>query len=665
MHYYRRKTLKVKVQKRQTYRLARKPSEKPAKPRELPAESQRRRLASRSLRELEKLRADALALERDLATSIDQACPELRASLRNFIHYLALRQHDIRELQSDLINLGASSLGRLEAHVLASLNAVIALLTKIDGKAPAESPDPPCSIEAGSQALARHADRILGGCPSGRTVRIMVTMPSEAAADPAIICEMVRQGMNIMRINCAHDSPAEWAGMIKHLRTAEKALGRRCLISFDLAGPKLRTGSIKPATGVVRWRPLRDRLGRTVSAARIVLTGVPVDASADEITPANPDSAVSIVPVSLRLVEKARAGDTIELRDARGRERKLRVIDVSDRHCTAEATQTAYVVSNTPLTLRRGRQVLAEGAVGDLPEMPDSIRLRCGDMLEIFEGDEAGEAAVCDKNGKVITRARVSCCLPQVFRHARIGERVFLDDGRISGLIQAKTRGRLVVKVTNVTGRIAKLGGEKGINLPDTDLKLPALTAKDRNDLDFVARNADIVAMSFVQRPDDLDDLMRELRRRNVPQLPIVLKIETRAAFSRLPALLISAMRFPAVAVMVARGDLGVEVGFERLSEVQEEMLWICEAAHVPVVWATQVLESLAKGGMPTRAEVTDAAVGSRAECVMLNKGPYILDTLRFLGDVIGRMQEHQSKKTPLLRRLKVSDLHLPAQETH
>ena len=71
--------------------------------------------------------------------------------------------------------------------------------------------------------------------------------------------------------------------------------------------------------------------------------------------------------------------------------------------------------------------------------------------------------------------------------------------------------------------------------------------------------------------------------------------------------------------VMIARGDLAVEVGFTRLAELQEELLWLCEAAHVPVVWATQVLQSLAKTGFPTRAEVTDAAHAVRAECVMLN----------------------------------------------
>ena len=139
--------------------------------------------------------------------------------------------------------------------------------------------------------------------------------------------------------------------------------------------------------------------------------------------------------------------------------------------------------------------------------------------------------------------------------------------------------------------------------------------------------------------------LLRELGKLNASQLGVMLKIETKTAFTRLPDLLLSAMRHPPIAVMVARGDLGVELGFERLSEVQEEILWLCEAAHVPVIWATQVLESLAKGGMPSRAEVSDAAMGSRAECVMLNKGPYIRETLAFLTHVLERMQEHQYKK--------------------
>ena len=79
---------------------------------------------------------------------------------------------------------------------------------------------------------------------------------------------------------------------------------------------------------------------------------------------------------------------------------------------------------------------------------------------------------------------------------------------------------------------------------------------------------------------------------------------------------------------MIARGDLAVEIGLARLSEIQEHILWICEAAHVPVVWATQVLERLVKDGAARRAEATDAAMGQRAECVMLNKDPHQVEAI-------------------------------------
>ena len=103
---------------------------------------------------------------------------------------------------------------------------------------------------------------------------------------------------------------------------------------------------------------------------------------------------------------------------------------------------------------------------------------------------------------------------------------------------------------------------------------------------------------------------------------------------------------------MIARGDLSVEIGFARTAEMQEELLWLAEAASVPVIWATQVLEDLVKTGTPSRGEMTDAAMSARAECVMLNKGPYLLEAIDQLHMLLGRMSAHQYKKAPKLRRL-------------
>ena len=99
------------------------------------------------------------------------------------------------------------------------------------------------------------------------------------------------------------------------------------------------------------------------------------------------------------------------------------------------------------------------------------------------------------------------------------------------------------------------------------------------------------------------------------------------------------------VGVMIARGDLAIETGWKNIATIQEEILRICEAAHVPDIWATQVLESLAKKGTPSRAEITDAAASQRAECVMLNKGLHIKKTIKLLDRILRKMQGFQNKK--------------------
>jgi pyruvate kinase len=251
----------------------------------------------------------------------------------------------------------------------------------------------------------------------------------------------------------------------------------------------------------------------------------------------------------------------------------------------------------------------------------------------------------------------VSCTLPEVFGQVCVGERIWFDDGRIGGVIRRVEPAWLEVEIVQARDSGEKLAADKGINLPDSQLNLPALTAKDMQDLIVVAKEADLVGLSFVHQAADVDALRTCLRDLGTPDIGIMLKVETRRAFENLPELLFSAMSSKAAGVMIARGDLAVECGYERLAEVQEEILWAAEAAHMPVIWATQVLETLAKTGLPSRAEITDAAMGERAECVMLNKGPHITEAMRTLDDILRRMQSHQTKKRSLLRALRAWSL--------
>ena len=251
-------------------------------------------------------------------------------------------------------------------------------------------------------------------------------------------------------------------------------------------------------------------------------------------------------------------------------------------------------------------------------------------------------------------RFQADCSIADVLRQVAEGAKVSIRDGLIAGRVEQVREDGVVMRVERTPPEGQRLEARRGINFPGTALRVSPLTEADIEALDFVAAQADIVSYSFVQRPEDIARLQAEIaeRRPDDPAVPIVAKVETALAFANLPELIVQAAGGNPFAVMIARGDLAVEIGYERLSEVQEEILWLCEAAHVPVIWATQVLESLVKRGMPSRGEFTDAAMAERAECVMLNRGKYVGEGIRVLDNVLRRMEAHASKREALLRPL-------------
>ena len=455
-------------------------------------------------------------------------------SAENLAYYLALRNHELRTVQAALIPWGLSSLGRIEAEVLANLDAVISTLGAICQVEPNSIPSRPSinSFLEGEYLLKRQTENVLGRIRNHRRVRIMVTLPTTAANDYKSIQELLRKGTNCVRINCAHDTPEIWEAMIAYVRRAEIQTGQPCKIMMDLAGQKPRIEHIIPPDGSTRLFP----------------------------------------------------GDSLLLR------RSFPNLESSDDS--------------------------------------DFFTTKCW---------------------------QATCSIPCIIDSLEVGANIWIDDGRIGGYVESLTSEGAMLKITNARDKGEKICADKGLNFPDTLLNLPPLTDKDKQDLDCIATHADIVGYSFVQEVADIQLLQQELETRQQQRshpLALVAKIETPSAIKNLPELIVHAAGKQPFGVMIARGDLAVEIGYQRLAEIQEEILWLCEAAHVPVIWATQVLEKLVKKGVPSRAEMTDAAMAERAECVMLNKGRYQAQAVTILDDVLKRMQEHQSKKRPQLRAL-------------
>ncbi len=451
-------------------------------------------------------------------------------SARNLACYLALRRRDLRDVQIELMRWGLSSLGRCEGRVAPALDAIVTSLGAICRSDDPRIPPYPSAarFDYGEHTIDQAATAIFGPERRGRHARIMVTLPTEAATDPAFASRLVEHGVACVRINCANDSAAVWQAMIEQIRRAERAAAQAdpIRILMDLGGPKVRT---------IRPNALKKR--------RFVV------------------------------------GDQLLL----------------------------------------ARDVAVDS--------PSAARI-----------------------------ARFGCTLPEVHDQLQVGAQVWIDDGKIGTKVTTITPEGALLEIIQAVPGGEKLRNGKGLNFPDSDLSIMPLTPKDLNDLDVVVKLADMVGYSFVQSADDVARLQEELAQRGAaerPELAIVLKIETRRAVRNLPELLVQAAGSMPTAVMIARGDLAVELGYARIAEMQEELLWLCEAAHVPVIWATQVLDQLAKEGRPSRAEVTDAAMSDRAECVMLNKGPFIFAAVQLLDDVLLRMQAHQNKKMPRLRALR------------
>ncbi|NOT83329.1 MAG: pyruvate kinase [Methylococcaceae bacterium] len=577
-------------------------------------------------------------------------------SATNLAHYLALRQFDLRHLQTRLSQAGLSSLGRAEASVLSTLDAVIDMLQratnrhyKPTGKNPSEF-----GFTRGQQLLEQHTVELFGPYYEKSKAHVMVTLASDAAWNYNLIGALLNKGMTCARINCAHDDAIIWQAMIRNVRRAEVEMGRPCRILMDLAGHKIRTGEIRLGPPVHHIKIKKNALGQTLLPGRLMLIndqqGLHEENGNDTV-----QLRVTIPEATFKLL---RVGHCLAFKDARGKERHLVVESpIADYAWLVYCDEGSYLVSGCDMALFRqipqpDDQPLQTFKLGEFNGKPEEIRVFKDELLLLTTEAQVGAPAEYDDKGKPLKPAQIACTLSSAITKLRKGQPVWIDDGKVGAVVEKVNTESALLKVTQVRSSGVTLKGDKGINFPDTDLNLPTLSDKDLIDLDFACIHADLIGFSFVESLADMERLIDELAKRSATDLPIIAKIETNKAVKNLPEIILGTIGRHSLGIMIARGDLAVELGSARLAEIQEEMLWLCEAAHVPVIWATQVLESIAKKGTKSRPEFTDAAMAVRAECVMLNKGPYILDALEALINVMIRMQEHQHKKFPRLRAL-------------
>ena len=566
-------------------------------------------------------------------------CEPYAQSALNMQDYISLKKHDLVPLQQQLSSLGLSSLGMAHFHILYTIEKELAWLAGVLGE-PYEYPETPSiGFDEAYRLLGERAAFLKPNDDRMAVPSVMITLPSDAAENPLFIDTLKRQAIDLCRINTAHDGPEVWREMVEMIRrlNADARRERPMRIYVDLAGPKFRTGPLRRQPKCFKVKSFRTPNVRILPQSSGALTALRF---ADE---RRSETEVTIV-VDDRFYEGLRKASSLRLKDSEGRRRRCDIYSWTPELCLAEA-KGIRIAPDTQLTVKGKGDARLECSPEAFEFEEELLRLYDGDRL--FLGQAGVEGQRCDPAQGY--SACIACVSDDFLPFVGEGDTLYIDDGKIRLQIVEKRDEGVICEVFGVSPGGVVLKAEKGINFPDSDIDMPALTPSDLEHLETVIAFADIIGISFAQDGADIEMLKARLREQGREEVGIIAKIETKKAVRNLPMILLSLLPWRNAGVMLARGDLAIEVGFEKLPKVQSEVLDLCEAAHIPVIYATQILENMMKKNLPSRAEIIDASSAQRADCIMLNKGPFASHAVEVLQHILQEMQSESFKNKPLL----------------
>ncbi|PCJ21243.1 MAG: pyruvate kinase [Candidatus Cloacimonadota bacterium] len=296
--------------------------------------------------------------------------------------------------------------------------------------------------------------------------------------------------------------------------------------------------------------------------------------------------------------------------------RKTKIVATVGPACSSEESLKLLMnkgVNVFRLNMSHGEHEIVEGLITMIRSLNKELKKNVGILMDLqgpkvrvgkFENDqielENGQIFTFDQNEELGTNERVSTTYPTIYQDVKRGDQILLDDGKMEVRVLEVSGTSVITKV--IQGGILK--NKKGMNLPEVTIGLPAITDKDMADLKFgVEHDIDYIALSFVQRYQDVVYLRNILKMHKREDIGIISKIEKLGAVEDLERI-----AKLSDAVMVARGDLGVEISPEKVPNVQKRIISICNRLGKPVITATQMLDSMENSPKPTRAEASDVA---------------------------------------------------------
>jgi len=551
--------------------------------------------------------------------TVVEACKPHLHSCMNMQDFLTLKKFDLTLLQQALVDIGFSSLERSHFYLLYTIEKQLEAIGHLLGHDTVETSQEP-SPQSVYASMQRRSSFLKSHHSSANSV--MITLPSEAAENPAFIQNMATKNIDIVRINTAHDSLQQWQSMAKIVQEINQNTRQNnpLKIYVDLAGPKIRTGKIKLVT-----EPLKIR---SDGHSMLLLT---VKELQDIVLP---NDVCAQCRVEEHWFKKRRRGEKILLTHPELKNRKLHIYKIDEKGLWLTFDRKLFMDEESRFEIQDKKK--DHSSILGLPQVEQEIRLFVGNLL-MLRSDSRSIGHL--REDDTVAKAEIACSNEDIFNFIDRETPLYIDDGKIGLRVIEKTDLGVLCRVEHAKPSGVVLKGEKGINFPETDLDIEAVTPLDKENLQAIIAFADIIGISFAQKASDVAVVKTMLQENNKELIGLVAKIETKKGVKRLPFILMELFSWQHSGVMLARGDLAIEVGFENLPRIQEEVLELCEAAHTPVIYATQILENMMKKNLPSRSEVIDASMAQRADCIMLNKGLFAVETIDILGKILNSVR--------------------------
>ncbi len=587
-----------------------------------------------NLSKLERLLEELLELKREILAQRDQEQTHLWQN--NLSDYVSLRNFNLTAIQEELTSIGLSSLGRSQTCVMSSIHQNIKILEQLLGKP--QTPDEHDYLDFKSaKKILKHNAKIFGTSDDEHyKTKVMVTLPSEAAQSDELIKDFIAQDVSVLRINTAHDDLGAWIKMALFIKEQNQKQNKDTKIYVDLAGPKNRTGAFEK-----HFSPFK--IGSKKVEVEVEILPQSHQAALTQANPTSDTSATLVVEDDFY----ARCRDkwhTIKMMDNEKQILHTFRLHKDKKRITIRPHKKVLIDSQTLLYSPKEKRL---SQLHNLRYEEDAVRLFQNDEIILTPHKQVAQKDFVYENKTYA--AIVECSNKEIFEYIKLEDSIFIDDGKIGAIVTQKLPIGVVLKITLAKATGTLLKAQKGINFPNTHLDICAITHEDKKNLFGVIDFADLIGISFAQNAKDIEIVQEILDHKGKEHIAIVPKIETKRGVKNLPSLLAQLLKRPNYGVMIARGDLAIEVGFDNLPYIQEEIFDICESALVPVIYATQILEGKMKNNLPTRAEVIDAAFAQRADCIMLNKGPFVVDTVIILKKILHSMHLIYEKNRQLL----------------